>query len=97
MRSSVLSLPLLSTALILLLQVHQDEATFPIVIGAAAAPVLALTAARVKELGELQADCRPSPPLSIPGCVSQAETLQILVTGSLHLVGAVLGLLHTSR
>ena len=59
--------------------------------------VLALTASRVKELADLQADCRPSPPLSIPGGVSQAETLQILVTGSLHLVGAVLGLLQTSR
>ena len=48
MRSSVLSLPVLSTALILLLQVHQDEATFPITIGA-----LALTAGQVTALAGL--------------------------------------------
>jgi len=57
--------------------------------------VLAVTATRLKDLqADLQADLRPSLPLSIPASVSQAETLQILVTGSLHLVGAVLGLLQ---
>ena len=57
--------------------------------------VLAVTATRLKDLqANLQADLRPSLPLSIPASVSQAETLQILVTGSLHLVGAVLGLLQ---
>ena len=45
MRSSVLSLPLLSTALILLLQVQQDEATIPLTIGA-----LTLTSAQVTAL-----------------------------------------------
>ena len=48
MRSSVLSLPLLSTALILLLQVQQDEATFPLTIGA-----LTLTSAQVTALAGL--------------------------------------------
>ena len=48
MRSSVLSLPVLSTALILLLQVHQDEATFPLTIGA-----LTLTAGQVTALAGL--------------------------------------------
>ena len=48
MRSSLLSLPVLSTALILLLQVHQDEATFPITIGA-----LALTSGQVTALAGL--------------------------------------------
>ena len=46
MRSSVLSLPLLSTALILLLQVQQDEATFPLTIGA-----LTLTSALTQASG----------------------------------------------
>ena len=50
MRSSVLSLPVLSTALILLLQVHQDEATFPLTIGA-----LTLTAGQVTALAGLGA------------------------------------------
>ena len=56
--------------------------------------LLSLTAGRLEEL---QADSRPSLPLSIPASVSRAETLQILVTGSLHLVGAVLGLIQTAR
>ena len=58
--------------------------------------LLSLTAGRLEEL---QADSRPSLPLplSIPTSVSRAETLQILVTGSLHLVGAVLGLIQTAR
>merc|ERR1712066_1034423 len=46
MRVSVCSLPVLSTALILLLQVHQDMATIPITIGAGATAI-ALTAPQV--------------------------------------------------
>ena len=48
MGSSILSVTVLSIALILLLQVHQDEATFPITIGA-----LALTAGQVTALAGL--------------------------------------------
>merc|ERR1711981_100841 len=54
MRVSVCSLPVLSTALILLLQVHQDMATIPITIGAVgAAGTIALTAPQVTGLAAL--------------------------------------------
>merc|ERR1712203_6082 len=54
MRFSVCSLPVLSTALILLLQVHQDMATFPITIGAVgAAGTIALTAPQVTAIAGL--------------------------------------------
>ena len=52
MRSSVLSLPVLTTALLLLLQVHQDEATIALTIGAGAG-ALALTAGQVTALAGL--------------------------------------------
>merc|ERR1719447_2569191 len=52
MRFSVLSLPVLSVALILLLQVHQDEATFALTIGTGAT-ALALTAGQVTALAGL--------------------------------------------
>merc|ERR1712001_781577 len=52
MRSSVLSLPVLSTALILLLQVHQDEATFALTISAGTG-ALALTAGQGTALAGL--------------------------------------------
>ena len=48
MHLPVCSIPVLSTALILLLQVQEDEATFPITIGA-----LALTAPQVTGLATL--------------------------------------------
>merc|ERR1711981_464138 len=54
MRVSVCSLPVLSTALILLLQVHQDMATIPITIGAVgAAGTIALTAPQVTGIAAL--------------------------------------------
>ena len=52
MRSSVLSLPVLSTALVLLLQVHQDEATVALTIGAGAG-ALVLTAGQTTVLASL--------------------------------------------
>merc|ERR1711930_39347 len=52
MRVSVCSLPVLSTALILLLQVHQDMATIPITIGAGATAI-ALTAPQVTGIAAL--------------------------------------------
>merc|ERR1711981_428938 len=52
MRVSVCSLPVLSTALILLLQVHQDMATIPITIGAGATAT-ALTAPQVTGIAAL--------------------------------------------
>merc|ERR1712038_877166 len=55
MRVSVCSLPILSIAFLVLLQVQQDEATFPITIGAAAAPILALTAPQVAAIAGLVA------------------------------------------
>merc|ERR1712066_61858 len=55
MRVSVCSLPILSVAFLVLLQVQQDEATFPITIGAAAAPILALTAPQVAAIAGLVA------------------------------------------
>merc|ERR1711981_1004365 len=54
MRVSVCSLPVLSAALILLLQVHQDMATVPITIGAVgAAGTIALTAPQVTGIAAL--------------------------------------------
>merc|ERR1711981_337334 len=54
MRVSVCSLPVLSAALILLLQVHQDMATIPITIGAVgAAGTIALTAPQVTGIAAL--------------------------------------------
>ena len=52
--------------------------------------LLSLTSGRVKELEQLEADTMHN----IPSEVTRAETLQILVTGSLHLVGGVLGLIQ---
>ena len=48
-----MSLPVLSAALILLLQVHQNEATFPVAITTAAGGIALLTAADVTAVAGL--------------------------------------------